>query len=324
MADNHDRTRVLVVWDRPGEISDILSRRFPEVDFEYAASAADVEAALARLRPEIVFTIKHERFPVEAHRAAVSDPGVKWIQVGGSGYEHLGPLDLDRVVLTNAAGVLAPFLAETIVGAMLAWNGNLYSYRDQQRDSIWRPIPFRPLRDATLLVVGMGAIGRCVAANARSLGMRVLGANRSPVRDAELDGVYGLADIEQALALADYVSVHLRLDQETRHFLDRGRLHAMKPGAFFINTSRGAVVDTAALVECLESGRLAGAYLDVFETEPLPADHPLWRMDNVLITPHAADQVADWPRRFTAFFADNLERWLQGRPLLNRVQPGAA
>ena len=94
----------------------------------------------------------------------------------------------------------------------------------------------------------------------------------------------------------------------------------MKPGAFLINTARGAIVDEPALVAALDNGHLCGAYLDVFETEPLPADSPLWRMSNVVVTPHVADAVPDWPARFAAFFADNLERWLAGRPLANVVQ----
>lgn len=310
---------MLVVWDRPSDFSGLLARRFPDVVFEYASSVEDVNAAAARIQPDIVFSIKHERFPIESHLAAARLPGVRWIQVGGSGYEHLAPVDLSGITVTNAAGVLARFLAETVTGVMLAWNGQLYRYRDQQREALWRPLPFTPLCDKTLLVIGTGAIGRRVAANAGALGMRVLGANRSARNENAIDAMYTLADMSQALEEADFVSVHLRLNEDTTHFVDRRLFDAMKPGAFFVNTSRGAVVDTGALVDALQSGRLAGAYLDVFEEEPLPAAHPLWRLDNVLITPHAADQVADWPGRFAAFFADNLQRWLDGEPLLNRV-----
>ncbi len=319
MPQNDNPPQVLVVWDRPGDFSDLLTQRFPGVPFVYAASVEDVRDALARTSPEVVFSIRHERFPLESHRIAASHPGVRWIQVGGSGYEHLSSVDLSGITVTNAAGVLAGFLAETVTGVMLAWNGNLYRYRELQRDGHWQPIPFTPLCDKSLLVVGTGAIGVRVAANAGALGMRVLGANRSARSSPDFDVMFSLDDIEEALAQADFVSVHLRLNDETRHFVGRRLFSAMKPGAFFLNTSRGAVVDTAALMEALQSGRLAGAYLDVFEEEPLPADHPLWRMDGVVITPHAADQVGDWPRRFAAFFADNLARWMDGKPLLNRV-----
>lgn len=320
MPASQDKLQVLIVWDRPGDFRDLLTQRFPGVNFEFAASVDAVNTALEHSSPEIVFSIKDDRFPVATHRLAAAHPGVRWLQVGGSGYDHLASVDLSHVTLTNAAGVLAPFLAETVTGVMLAWNSHLFQYRDQQRDRLWRPLPFVPLRDRTLLVIGAGAIGQCVAKNAGAFGMRVLGANRSGGPVAGIDTMYRLADVDQALPEADFVSVHLRLNEETRHFIDRHRLHAMKPGAFFMNTARGPVVDSDALAAALEAGHLSGAYLDVFDTEPLPADHPFWGMDNVVITPHAADAVTDWPRRFAAFFADNLERWLDNQPLLNQVQ----
>ena len=320
MPQRENNLQVLVVWDRPRDFEDLLTGRFPCASFEFAASPGGVRDALRRTHPEIVFSIKHDRFPSECHHLAAGYPGVKWVQVGGSGYEHLSPVDLSGVRLTHAAGVLAPYLAETVTGAMLAWNGHLFRYRDQQEDALWRQLPFAPLRDRTLLVVGVGAIGGCVAANARSLGMRVLGATRSGVPVRDVDRMYRLDDLHEALPEADYISVHLRLNDDTRGFMDERRLVAAKPGAFFINTSRGAVVDEDALVESLRSGRLSGAYLDVFQQEPLPASHPLWQMDNVLITPHAADCVVDWPRRFAAFFADNLERWMNGQALVNEVR----
>jgi len=319
LPDKATPPRVLIVWDRPADFQDLLARRFPDLRFEFAASPAAVDAALQRLDPEIVFSIKHERFPVETHRMAAAHPSVQWVQVGGSGYEHLETVDLSRLVLTNATGVLARFLAETVTGVMLAWNSHLFQYRDQQRDRLWQALPFVPLRDRVLLVIGAGAIGQCVAENARALGMRVLGANRDGRPVAGVDEMCPLTDIERVLPKADYVSVHLRLNDQTRHFIDRARLAAMKPGVFVMNTARGPVVDQEALAVALESGHLSGAYLDVFDTEPLPAGHRFWGMDNVFITPHAADAVRDWPRRFAALFADNLERWLDAEPLLNRV-----
>jgi len=319
LPESRNKLQVLVVWDRPGEFEDLLAQRFPDVDFEYAATVEAVEVALRRLQPAVVFSIKHGRFPTECHRLSAAHASVQWVQVGGSGYDHLDGIDLSGVALTHAAGVLAPFLAETVTGAMLAWNGHFQHYRAQQREGVWCPIPFKPLSDRTLLVVGVGAIGGCVAANARSLGMRVLGANRSGGQVAKVDVMYRLDDLHDALGEADIVSVHLRLNEETRHFIDQDKLNAMKSGAFFINTARGPVVEEGALIKALLTGPLCGAYLDVFDEEPLPDDHPFWDMDNVFITPHAADGVEDWPRRFAAFFADNLDRWIAGEPLLNRV-----
>ena len=113
----------------------------------------------------------------------------------------------------------------------------------------------------------------------------------------------------------------MRLNPATRGLLSRDAFAAMKPGAYLVNTARGPVVDEAALIDALRSGHIAGAYLDVFDTEPLPAESPLWAMPNVLITPHSADNIHGWPRRFATLFADNLERWRAGEPLLNVVVP---
>ena len=307
--------RVLVLHDRPEDFRDLLAARFPDLTIAYAATAEEIPRALERVRPEVVFSIKQPEFPPAIHRPAVDFPTVKWFQVGGSGYEHIVPWDGERLTVTNCAGVLARFLAETVTGAMLMLNGGFLRYLDQQRRAEWRPHAFRPLAGQTLAVVGLGQIGGRVAANAKALGMRVRSAAPHPAADA----VYPPDALYKVLAEADVVSLHLRLDEETRHVIGREALAVMKPGALLINTARGPIVDEGALVAALEDGRLGGAYLDVFETEPLPADSPLWGLANVILTPHAADSVPDWPARFAAFFADNLERWLARRPLENVV-----
>lgn len=312
--------RVLVLHDRPEDFRELLAARFPHLTIAYATTAEAVPPALESVRPEVVFSIKQPGFPPAFHRPAVDFPTVRWFQVGGSGYEHIMPWDGERLTVTNCAGVLARFLAETVIGAMLMLNGGFLRYLDQQRRAEWRPHAFRPLAGQTLAVVGLGQIGGRVAANAKALGMRVLGVRRSASPHPAADAVYPPDALHRVLAEADIVTLHLRLDAATRHIIGREALAVMKPGALLINTARGPIVDEGALVAALEDGRLGGAYLDVFETEPLPADSPLWGLANVILTPHAADSVPDWPARFAAFFADNLERWLARRPLENVVK----
>jgi phosphoglycerate dehydrogenase-like enzyme len=149
--------------------------------------------------------------------------------------------------------------------------------------------------------------------------MRVVGLARRPREVPEVDEVRPLAVLREALAEVDLVSLHLRLTPETAGLFDRATLEAMRPGALFLNSARGGLVDEAALADLLRSGRIAGAWLDVTATEPLPPASPLWGLDNVLLTPHCADQVENWEERLADFFMDNLERYLAGRPLLNRV-----
>ncbi len=311
---------VLVLHDRPEDFRDLLAARFPDLPIAYAGTPADVPVALEAARPEVVLSIKHTEFPGESHRPIMDFPTVKWVQVGGSGYEHLLPWDGERLTVTSCAGVLSRFLAESVTGAMIMLNGNFVRYLDQQRAAVWRMHPFRPLCEQTLLVVGLGQIGGHVAANAKALGMRVLAIRRTQTPHPAVDDLFPPEALHEVLGKADIVSLHLRLSEETRHLIDARALAAMKPGARLVNTARGPIVDQAAMIEALESGRLGGAYLDVFETEPLPPESPLWRLDNVIITPHAAENIADWPRRFAAFFADNLDRWRAGQPLENLVR----
>ena len=151
--------------------------------------------------------------------------------------------------------------------------------------------------------------------------MRVLAVRRRRTPHPGVDELLAPNELHAALGRADYVSLHVRADDETRHLIDAPALAAMKRGAVLVNTSRGFVVDEAALAGALESGHLGGAYLDVFETEPLPESSPLWSFENVLLTPHASDNIHAWPRKFIRLFADNLERWLAGEALVNRVRP---
>ncbi|MCB1993363.1 MAG: hydroxyacid dehydrogenase, partial [Geminicoccaceae bacterium] len=154
---------------------------------------------------------------------------------------------------------------------------------------------------------------------AKALGLRVIGVARTAAPKPPFDRVVPLADLASIAAEADYLSINVRLTEATRHLIDAALLDAMRPSAFLLNASRGAVVDEAALIRALDERRLAGAYLDVFETEPLPESSPFWRLDNVLITPHCSDRVADWELCHARFFMANLERRLAGQELLNRV-----
>ena len=312
---------VLIAHNEPDDFRDLLAERFPDLRFVYASTAEEVLAGLREHDPEVVFSVKHPGFPGPAHAPIPRHPSVRWIQVGGSGFDHLVPWDPERIRVTNGAGVLAPYLAETITGAMLALACGFPNYAGQQRERRWRAVPFTPLRGRTLLIVGFGHIGECVARNAKALGMRVLATRATPAPHPAADEMHGPDALASLLPRADFVSLHVRLDATTRVLISREAIAAMKRGAYLVNTSRGAVVDETALVDALRSGHLGGAYLDVFETEPLPAESPLWSMPNVLLTPHASDNIVGWPRRFAELFADNLERWRAGEPLLNPVAP---
>lgn len=310
---------VLIVHDDPEQVRPFVEADFPDLSFHYATDEKSLGRALSELHPIAALSIKCPALPGPLHRQLLELDSIRWIHVGGSGFDHLLPLERERLLVTNSQGVLSRFLAENVISAMGALNGNLLRYAEQAKSKIWQPIPFSPLADKTLLVVGIGAIGSYVAKFAKALGMRVIATKRTPADLTFVDQVYPQQALPDVVSQADFVSLHVRLNDETRHLFDREMFARMRAGSFLINTSRGSVVHESALVDALQSEHLAGAYLDVFETEPLPHESPLWTMPNVLITPHAADQIADWPCRFSALFAENLHCFLNDRPMINTV-----
>jgi len=168
--------------------------------------------------------------------------------------------------------------------------------------------------------VGYGDIGRAIAERARPLGMRVLALRRSaPGTDPLADEFVAPERLPDLMARSDYVAVALPLTSETRRFVDRRAIAAMKPSAVFVNVGRGPVVDEEALIEALEAKRLRGAALDVFVNEPLPSGHPFYRMENVLLSAHCADHTRTWRDDAVRLFLDNLSRFRSGTPLRNVV-----
>lgn len=310
---------VLVYAEEAETFAAPLRARFPSERLLVVGAADDLDAALAE-NPEVAFTTKGASLPIESFRTILDTQSLQWFHVGGSGYEHVaGRWDPARVTVTNSTGILAPFLAESCIGAMLALNHGMVAYRDQQKARLWQERYFRPLMGQRLLIVGAGAIGGELATRADALGMEVVAIRRSmsPVPGAR--EVRPPEALEESLGEADVVSVHLRLTDETRNLFDARLFKLMKRGALFLNTARGGHVVETDLADALRSGHLAGAYLDVFQTEPLPVDSELWDLPTLLISPHASDGVRDWRQRFIGFFADNLARYRAGEPLMNRI-----
>ncbi|MEO1724943.1 MAG: D-2-hydroxyacid dehydrogenase [Pseudomonadota bacterium] len=314
---------ILVISTLAPEMVAWLAERLPGERFRIVDCPGQVGPLLSGLppdeRPNIVLGMNSPHLPRSDMHLVRDLETVRWWQVAGSGYEWLGDWDRQRLTVTNCVGVLAPFLAETAIGAMIALNNGLLAYREKQRARRWAPVDFPPLSGQRLLVVGAGAIGQKVAQRARAFGLHTTGLSRDGAAREPFDEVVPLAALDRALGQADIVSCHLRLTPATRGIFDGRRFGLMKPGALFLNSARGGHVDEAALLAALTSGHLRGAWLDVFETEPLPEESPLWDAPNLLITPHASDQIEGWHLRFAALFAENVERWRAGQPLINRV-----
>ena len=260
-------------------------------------------------------------------------PGVRWVQGrnAGAGEQvaeaaRIAPAELRRVAVTTSAGVHAGPLAEFCLLGLLAFVKGLPRLERDRSERSWPelPTPGLELRGRTLVVVGLGAIGREIARLAQAFGMRVLGVRRNPSADTPgVDGVYPPERLSELAAEANDMVVTIPLTEATRGLVDADTLAALGPGGVFVNVGRGAVVDEAALVARLRDGTLAGAALDVFEREPLPADSPLWTLPNVILSPHGAALVAAEPVRVLELFVDNLERYLAGEPLVNQVDSEA-
>jgi len=236
--------------------------------------------------------------------------GIRWIHALGAGVEHF-PFDLLRrrdIVVTNSRGVYAEALAEFVIAAMLWFAKDLRRLLQNQNARRWEPYTVHRLEGATVGIIGYGAVGRAVARRAEAFATRVLTLRRHE----------GMA-LDELIPSSDYLVLSAALTPETRGLIDAKRIASMRPTAVLINVSRGTVVDEAALIEALRSRRIRGAALDVFEVEPLPPAHPLWTLDNVLISPHTADHAADSHARAIDLFLGNLERFQKGEPLANVV-----
>jgi glyoxylate/hydroxypyruvate reductase A len=244
---------------------------------------------------------------------------LRWLQGMGAGVDWaLVPSLPPPVVITRAPGVFGPWMAEYVIGWCLWITQRMEAYRKAHAHREWvQHLAPERLGGKTLAIVGLGDIGRMVARTARALGMRIIGVTRSGRPVAGVDRVHPRRELRRALGAADFVVLVVPLNEATRGMIGAGELATMRPTAWLLNIGRGAVIDETALVHALEHRTIAGAILDVFTTEPLPADHPLWSLDNAVITPHISGPNV--PGDIAPVFNENLARYLAGRPLRHIV-----
>lgn len=251
-------------------------------------------------------------------QAALESDNLKWVQAWSAGVDYF-PMDRfaeKNVLLTNAGGVHAIPISEHIFAVLLAMSRNLHgNIRSQARGKWEKSGSYGEISGLTMVIVGTGHIGRATAKLAKAFGMRTVGVRHSGRPEEHIDEMYTTDGIREAFAQGDVIVNILPLTDETRHFFDRESFGYMKKGARFVNVGRGQSVDTAALIEALETGILSGAALDVFEQEPLPEDHPLWTREDVVITPHVAGNTDHYDARAADIFLDNLRAFVQGETL---------
>ncbi|EGG37552.1 D-2-hydroxyacid dehydrogenase [Paenibacillus sp. HGF5] len=251
-----------------------------------------------------------------------ADSKLKWIQAWSAGVDKMPLRELEEkgIQLTNASGVHSVPITEHIFAMILAFNRNLHLAIRQQSNNKWDTSgTFTELAGKTIVIVGVGQIGSHTARVAQAFGMRTVGVRNSGKSDPNVESMYKVDQLDEALAQGDYIVNILPLTDETRGLFNTARFSAMKDSAFFVNVGRGQTVVTDDMVQALQSGALAGAGLDVFEEEPLPADHPLWNLDNVIMTPHMAGDTDRYGERAVDIFLENLKHYVNGEPLSRNV-----
>lgn len=312
-------TRVVVRHDRP--IADALRARRPDLT---VIDTESVEEAVDALGDADAFAINAGRWREEYLEPMKSGT---WVQATSTGYATfpLEAFEEQGIKLTNAHGNYGPPVADHTMALTLALARGVHLSRDSQLEREWnRRIGDNliDLEGLTMTIVGLGDIGESIAIRAAAFGMNVYGIKRDPsAYDGVLDHdrVLSPPDLQDMLPETDVLVLIVPLTDDTRNLVDAAVLAALPDSAFLINVARGPVVDTDALIDALDAGDIAGAALDVFDEEPLPADSPLWDRRDVLITPHIGGRSKSFVDRYVTLFLKNLDRLNAGEPLINRI-----
>lgn len=288
-----------------------------DVEFRYC-TAEDLAEAVRGARALLLWDF----FSTAVRDVWAETAGLEWIHVTAAGVDTVlfDALRDSDVVLTNAHGVFDRPIAEYVLGAVLAHAKDSRTSFTLQHEHRWRHRETRGIAGARAMVVGTGGIGREIARLLRAAGMQVRGVGRvARVDDPDFGEVTASVDLAAVVGWCDHLVLAAPLTDSTRGLIDAPVLSAMTPDAHLVNVGRGPLVDESALLSALRDNRIGGATLDVFDTEPLPPEHPLWDAPNVTITAHMAGDVRGWRETLAAQFADNARRWLAGEPLINVV-----
>ncbi|WP_299779532.1 D-2-hydroxyacid dehydrogenase [uncultured Roseobacter sp.] len=316
-----DTPRIILHNDSTTDMEQQLLDRFPDADFRVCNSYDGLPSLIDDYRPHVLYSVRFAGTPGFPRAALFGPQGPAWIAVGGSGTDHLGQWDMARTTVTNSAGVAANMMAEYVFGGFLHFTLNVMGLQRDKAAKAWNARKVAPLSGKTLLIAGLGHTGRAIAKRAKAFGMYVLGTRANPRVMENVDEVHPADDLAILLPRADFVAIATPLTPETRGLIGRHEVAALKSGVVIADVSRGGVVDQSALLDALKAGQIAGAALDVFEVEPLPADNELWTLDNVIISPHCSSVYAGWEKASFNLFLGNLASWKAGEDLVNIVNP---
>jgi phosphoglycerate dehydrogenase-like enzyme len=315
-----DQIALVIVTNLKEGTPPLLDRMPEHVKTTIGMKAEDFDSTIADT--DVIFTWGAKRDILE--QLLPKARKLKWIHSRSAGLDsQLFPaLAESPVPLTNGRGVFSQSLGEFAIAGALFFAKDLRRMLRNQEAGRWEQFNVTELRGKTMGIVGYGDIGRAVAQRAQCMGMEVLALRRNPALsagDTHVTRLFGFDALHEMLPLCDYVVAAAPLTPETKHLIGAPEFAVMKPAAIVMNVGRGPVIDEAAMVHALQTKQIRGAALDVFEVEPLPPESPLWKMQNVLLSPHCADNTEDWLEQAMLFFYANLERFRKGEPLVNVV-----
>ncbi len=312
------KIKVLVYY---GDLSEALVQRIRDVSERVEVAIVNDEKSVLEvvMDAEVVFGKFNKELFSSAKR-------LRWVQTKGAGVDGLLFPDFieSNIALTSASGIHRIQISEMVVAMMLILTKQMHKFMRYKFEAKWQPHTPDELAGKTVGILGLGSIGSEIAKKTKCLGMKVIALRKHPNKKPDyVDEILGSEGLDRLLRQSDFVVLSLPLTGETRHMFGEEQFRSMKPTAYVINTGRGALIDTNALLKALKEGWIAGAGLDVFENEPLPADSELWKLDNIVITPHVAGASPYYDERAVEVFCDNLKRYIAGKPLRNVVDKKA-
>jgi D-2-hydroxyacid dehydrogenase (NADP+) len=311
-------TKVLIVDIHAEMYRDRLQAEFPALQFVLFHNASEVRGDLSDIDVMMMFGIE-VRDPMLA-----AAPKLKWIQSLATGVDHFlrCPSLKPNVLITSGRGIHGPPMREQVVYLMMAVSRNATRQVEDHMHRIWSRRFWSTLHGKTAVVVGTGIVGAAIGKLLKAFDMHVIGVTRTPRESESFDAMMPSDRLPEAAAKADYLINVLPASTDNIALFDSAVFGAMKPSAYYINAGRGQTVDEAALIAALRERRIAGAGLDVFETEPLPPDSPFWTSPNVFITPHIGGYFIEYEEFILPLIVDNMRLFLAGR--LSEMQNIAA
>jgi D-2-hydroxyacid dehydrogenase (NADP+) len=310
------KINLLILDQLADEYKKALQSKFPEITIHALSKEGDIGELIEKVNVLVTFRISDGLI----RRAK----NLQWIQSIASGVDAIVNLPSLRkdVLLTSTRGIHRPQMSEMAILLMLSLSRNFPEIIRNQDKGIWERWPAKLLYQKKVGILGIGAIGEEIARKCKAFGMTVFGIDIVQRKVDAVDYSYGPEDLPEVVQEVDYLIIVLPSTPQTHKMVGENVLSSMKPAAFLINIGRGNVIDESALIHALESGKIAGAALDVFSQEPLPKEHPFWKTKNLILTPHIGGTSTIYVDQVLSIFEENLRRFLRGerRTLINLVE----